>query len=299
LRRKDMSLFTMKQIIEAAEEKGVKISTVAMEMESKESGLSIDEIKKRMTNNYDIMKNAVSHGINQVIPSVSGLTGGEGFRLWQGKDKGLSGDTILKASSRAMAVSNVNASMGRVVAAPTAGSCGIIPGVLITIGERLGKSEDEIVDALITTAVVGKVIAQNATVAGSEGGCQAECGAASAMAAAAAVELSGGTPSQAGHAAAIALKGVMGLICDPVAGLVEVPCIKRNSFGAAQAILAADMAMSGIESVIPVDEVIKAMGDVGHAMPEELKETAMGGIAASETAKKLEKKLLKNRDEHN
>jgi len=287
-----MSFYTMKQIIEQAEKKGVKISDVALEMESKESGLSVDEILKRMAYNYDIMKNSVCHGISQIIPSISGLTGGEGFRLWQEKEKGLSGETILKASSRAMAVSNVNASMGRVVAAPTAGSCGIIPGVLMTVAEKLGKSDEDVVRALITTAAIGKIIAINATLAGAEGGCQAECGSASAMAAAAAVELAGGTPSQAGHAAAIAIKGIMGLVCDPVAGLVEVPCIKRNSFGAAQAILAADMALAGIESVIPVDEVIKAMGEVGHALPVEMKETAMGGIAASETGKMLEKKLF-------
>lgn len=288
-----MTFYTMKQIIETAERKGVKISDVALEMESKETGLSADEIITKMAYNYDIMKNSVSHGISQIIPSISGLTGGEGYRLWQNKENGLSGETILRASSRAMAVSNVNASMGRIVASPTAGSCGIIPGVLITVGEKLDKSDDEIVKALITTAVVGKIIAYNATLAGAEGGCQAECGSASAMAAAAAVELAGGTPSQSGHAAAIALKGIMGLICDPVAGLVEVPCIKRNAFGAAQAILAADMAMAGIESVIPVDEVIKAMGEVGHALPVELKETAMGGIAASETGKNLEKKLMR------
>lgn len=288
-----MTFFTMKEIIETAERKGAKISDVALEMESKETGLSADEIMKKMAYNYDIMKNSVSHGISKIISSISGLTGGEGCRLWQNIENGLSGETILRASSRAMAVSNVNASMGRIVASPTAGSCGIIPGVLITVGEKLGKSDNDIVKALITTAVVGKIIAYNATLAGAEGGCQAECGSASAMAAAAAVELAGGTPSQSGHAVAIALKGIMGLICDPVAGLVEVPCIKRNAFGAAQAILAADMAMAGIESVIPVDEVIKAMGEVGHALPVELKETAMGGIAASETGKMLERKLLK------
>lgn len=289
-----MSLYTMQQIIEAAEKKGVKISSIAMEMESKESGLSVEEIKKRMAYNYEIMKNSVAHGISKIIPSVSGLTGGEGFRLWQEKKKGLSGETILSAASRAMAVSNVNASMGRIVAAPTAGSCGIIPGVLMTVGEQLGKADEEIVEALVTAAAIGKVIAQNATLAGAEGGCQAECGSASAMAAAAAVELAGGSPSQAGTAAAIAMKGVMGLVCDPVAGLVEVPCIKRNSFGAAQAILAADMAMSGIQSVIPVDEVIKAMGDVGHAIPVELRETSMGGVAATKTGKELAEKLMKS-----
>ncbi|HHY78371.1 MAG TPA: L-serine ammonia-lyase, iron-sulfur-dependent, subunit alpha [Clostridiales bacterium] len=288
-----MTFFTMKEIIETSERKGAKISDVALEMESKETGLSADEIMKKMAYNYEIMKNSVSQGISKIIPSISGLTGGEGYRLWQNVKNGLSGETILKASSRAMAVSNVNASMGRIVASPTAGSCGIIPSVLITVGEKLGKSDNDIVKALITTAVVGKIIAYNATLAGAEGGCQAECGSASAMAAAAAVELAGGTPSQSGHAVAIALKGIMGLICDPVAGLVEVPCIKRNAFGAAQAILAADMAMAGIESVIPVDEVIKAMGEVGHALPVELKETAMGGIAASETGKNLEKKLMR------
>jgi len=283
----------MQQIIEAAEEKRTKISTVAIELESKETGLSNTEIKEKMTCNYNVMKDSVSHGISKIIPSISGLTGGEGFNLWQCKEKGLSGETILKASSRAMAVSNINASMGRIVAAPTAGSCGIIPGVLITVGELLGKSDEEIVEALITSAVVGKIIAQNATLAGAEGGCQAECGAASAMAAAAAVELAGGSPTQSGDAAAIALKGIMGLICDPVAGLVEVPCIKRNSFGAAQAILAADMAMSDIKSVIPIDEVIKAMGEVGHAMPVEFRETSMGGLAATDTGKALEEKLMK------
>lgn len=288
-----MSLYTMKQIIEAAEQKGVKISIIALDMESKESGIPAEEIKKRMAYNYEVMKDSISHGISNIIPSISGLTGGEGYKLWQQKDKRLSGDTILSAASRAMAVSNVNASMGRIVAAPTAGSCGIIPGVLMTVGERLGKSDEEIAEALFTAAVIGKVIAQNATLAGAEGGCQAECGSASAMAAAAAVELAGGSPTQSGDAAAIALKGVMGLVCDPVAGLVEVPCIKRNSFGASQAILAADMAMSGIESVIPVDEVIKAMGEVGHAMPAEFRETSMGGLATTDTGGKLKEKLIK------
>ena len=189
-----------------------------------------------------------------------------------------------------MAVSNVNASMGRIVASPTAGSCGIIPE-LITIAEKMNKTDDYIINALFTAGAVGKVIAQNATLAGAEGGCQAECGSAGAMAAAAAVELSGGTPRQAGHAVAIVLKSIMGLVCDPVAGLVEVPCIKRNGMGAVHAILAADMALSGIESVIPPDEVIKAMGEIGRMMPEQLKETALGGLATTPTGKRIRKKL--------
>lgn len=286
-----MSAYTIKQIIEAAEQRGTKIAEVALYIENEENGMSAERIKKGMAYNYQVMVGSVLCGIRESIPSISGLTGGEGYRLWQQRAKGLSGDIILSAASRAMAVSNVNASMGRIVAAPTAGSCGIIPGVLMTVGEHLDKSDEEIIEALVTAAAIGKIIAQNATLAGAEGGCQAECGAASAMAAAGAVELAGGTPSQAGHATAMALKAVMGLVCDPVAGLVEIPCIKRNSFGAAQAILAADMAMAGIESMIPVDEVIKAMGEVGHALPVELRETSMGGLADTDTGRRLESLL--------
>ena len=187
---------------------------------------------------------------------------------------------------KAIAVSENNARMGRIVAAPTAGSCGIIPAVLITIAEEYNIPERKVIMALFTSAAIGMVIANRASISGAEGGCQAECGSASAMAACAAVEMMGGTPKMVSNACAIALKSVLGLVCDPVGGLVEVPCIKRNASGAANALTAAEMALAGVESVIPADEVIDAMRSIGNLMPGVLKETAEGGLAATPTAKK-------------
>lgn len=287
-----MSALTLEEIIREAECHNKKISSIIKDMEVKEQGVSEERLMKKMKEHLLVMKEAVAQGTARHITSLSGITGGEGFRLWQRAGEALSGDVIIKAAARAMAVSNVNASMGRIVASPTAGSCGIIPGVLITIAEKMNKTDEHIINAVFTAGAVGKVIALNATLAGAEGGCQAECGSAGAMAAAAAVELGGGTPRQVGHAVAIVLKSIMGLVCDPVAGLVEVPCIKRNGMGAVHAILSADMALSGIESIIPPDEVIKAMGEIGRTMPEQLKETALGGLATTPTGKRIRKKLF-------
>jgi L-serine dehydratase len=181
--------------------------------------------------------------------------------------------------------------MGRIVAAPTAGSCGIIPAVLVTAMEERQLSEESVVDSMFTAAGIGMVIANRASISGAEGGCQAECGSASAMAAAALTELLGGSPAQAADACAIALKNTLGLVCDPVAGLVEIPCIKRNAAGAANALVAAELALAGIESVIPVDEVIDAMREIGAGMSDSLKETAKGGLAGTPTAKRLTKKI--------
>jgi len=191
-----------------------------------------------------------------------------------------------------MAVAEVNATMGRIVACPTAGSCGIVPGVLKKIQEIDNLSDEQIAVALMTCAGFGMVIAHRASVSGAVGGCQAECGAASAMAAAAAVELRGGTPEQAGEACAMVIKNVMGLVCDPVAGLVEVPCAKRNALGASLAMVMADMALADVKSVIPVDEVITAMGAVGRSLPESLRETARGGLAVTPTGLALNKKIF-------
>lgn len=287
-----MSINSLEKLIHLAEERNRKISSIVKEQKAKEQGMTERELTDKMLKYYEVMKQAANRGVFEQIHSISGITGGEGFKLWQAAEKGLSGSVVLKASARAMAVSNVNASMGKIVAAPTAGSCGIIPGALITVTEKLNKSDEEAVDALFTAAAVGEIIARNATLAGAEGGCQAECGSASAMAAAAVVELAGGSPRQAGHAVAFALKAVMGMVCDPVAGLVEVPCIKRNGMGAAQALLAADMALAGIESVIPPDEVIKAMGEVGCMLPQQLRETALGGLAATPTGKEIQKRVF-------
>lgn len=282
---------TIEELIKLSEGKNVKISTVVKTMEARQQGKSQEELIFTMKNYYNTMKKSTHEGINKPVKSISGITGGEGNKLWN-TQKSIMDDVTLKAASRAMAVANVNASMGKIVASPTAGSCGIIPAALITTQERLKKHDDDVVDALFTAGAVGKVIAEHATLAGAEGGCQAECGSATAMAAAAMVELAGGGPRQCGHAVAIALKSIMGLVCDPVAGLVEVPCIKRNAMGCVQALLAADMALAGIESVIPADEVIKAMNQVGNMMPEQLRETAQGGIAITPTGKAIKEKVF-------
>jgi L-serine dehydratase len=287
-----LAINTIDELINFAEKQNQKISTIVKEQKAKEQGLSEKELTDKMMKFYEVMKQAADRGTSKEVSSISGITGGEGYKLWQAAKKGLSGFNILKASARAMAVSNVNASMGKIVAAPTAGSCGIIPGAIVTAAEELKKRDEEVVDALFTAAAVGEIIAKNATLAGAEGGCQAECGSASAMATAAVVELAGGSPRQVGHAVAFALKAVMGMVCDPVAGLVEVPCVKRNGMGAAQALLAADMALAGIKSVIPPDEVIKAMAQVGRALPGELKETARGGLAVTPTGKKIKEKVF-------
>jgi L-serine dehydratase len=206
--------------------------------------------------------------------------------------KPLSGDFCSRAMARAVAVAECNAGMGRIVAAPTAGSCGILPAAILTAEEIFGIAEDSLVMALFTAGAFGMVIVKNATIAGADGGCQAECGSAAAMAAAALVELRGGVPAQAAEACAIAIKNQLGLVCDPVAGLVEVPCIKRNAGGVMCAIAAADMALAGIKSVIPVDEVIQAMREVGAALPESLRETAQGGLAATPSGIALAQKIF-------
>ena len=188
---------------------------------------------------------------------------------------------------RAVSVAEVNASMGRIVASPTAGSCGILPGAIITMQKERNLSDDACVKALLTASAIGMVIAKNASLSGAEGGCQAECGSAAAMAAGALVELAGGTPEQISNAVAIAIKNILGLVCDPVAGLVEIPCIKRNAAGVANAIVAAEMALADIKSAIPADEVIMAMKQVGDKMSTSLKETAEGGLAKTPTAERL------------
>ena len=226
--------------------------------------------------------------------SASGLTGGDAYKM---NEALLGGNTIAgpffgKAMVKAIAVAQTNACMGRIVASPTAGSCGILPAALLTLQEERNIPDRDLVMALFTASAIGIVIATNASVAGAAGGCQAECGAASAMAAAALVELCGGTPKQAEHACAIALKNILGLACDPVAGLVEIPCIKRNAGGVGNALVAAELALAGVESHIPADEVIVAMKKVGDMMSPTLKETAEGGLAVTPTGKKLCEKVF-------
>jgi L-serine dehydratase len=240
------------------------------------------------------MRESVKAGIESSGRSVSGLTGGEAMRYnAYVRDQGtLLGGTAAKAAIYALSASCINATMGIIVAAPTAGACGILPGVLLSLQESRGYTDEEIVPALLCAAGVGQVISVRATLSGAEGGCQAECGSAASMAAAAACELTGGSPEQCCHAAALALKNSLGLVCDPVAGLVEVPCVKRNAVFAVVALAAADMALAGIQSAIPVDEVIDAMFSIGQAMPATLRETAKGGLAATPTGCRLRREIF-------
>ena len=286
---------SIRELIDIAKREHKKIGQIAKIIEAEEMEKDIETLENEMLKTYNVMLEAMEKGLHENTRSISGLTGGEGKKLWENNRIKLSGNIISKAMARAMAISNVNASMGRIVAAPTAGAGGILPAVIRTVAQANENTQKEIIDALFTSGAIGKVIAIRATLSGAEGGCQAECGAGAAMAGGAAVELCGGTPDEVGNVVAIILKSIMGLVCDPVAGLVEIPCIKRNGMYASIAISASDMALSGIESVIPPDEVIDAMKEVGEALPNTLKETALGGIAQTPTALLIEKRLKENR----
>lgn len=282
------------EIVEKAEKEGKKISELVLEAQSQETGRSIEDMKEEMRRNLDVMIEAVQSGIKPGIRSSSGLTHDDAYRMKQAIEEGrtIGGSMLDGMLVKALAVAGINACMGRIVAAPTAGSCGILPAVLLTIMEERNIPADDVVMGLFTAAGIGMVIAKQASISGAEGGCQAECGSAAAMAAAASVELLGGTPEMCANACAISLKNVLGLVCDPVAGLVEVPCIKRNAAGAANALMAANLALAGIESAIPVDEVISAMRSIGNIMVPALKETSEGGLAATPTGRRLAKEIF-------
>ena len=288
-----MEWSSLAEMAACAKEQGISLGRLVFLKEVRDMESQESTVFERMGKNWQVMKKAVEEGLNNPRKSRGGMIGGDGHKLAVFLKKGstLSGD-ILQAVSRSLAVAELNASMGKIVAAPTAGSCGIIPGVLTMLQEKLELSDEAIIYALFAASGIGLVIAQRASLSGAQGGCQAECGSAAAMAAAAAVELAGGTPFQVLDAVAISLKNNLGLVCDPVAGLVEVPCAKRNALGAANALVAADMALAGIRSVIPADEVIGAMGEIGRAMPETLRETAQGGLAKTPTGAKLAEKFL-------
>ncbi|HWQ50791.1 MAG TPA: L-serine ammonia-lyase, iron-sulfur-dependent, subunit alpha [Terriglobales bacterium] len=288
-----MAYYTLSALSSAAGEG--KISAAAIKAEVADTERTEEAVRADMARALSVMREAAAAGLTNTEHSTSGLSGGDSVRLQKAIEAGvISGcPLIFDMMAIALAVSEQNAKMGRIVACPTAGSCGIVPAVLFALQKAHGYTDAALVDALFTAGAVGVVIAKNASIAGASGGCQAECGSAAAMAAAAAVELAGGTPAQAGHAVAFSLKSLMGLVCDPVGGLVEVPCIKRNAFCAVGAHVAASMALAGIESLIPADEVIRAMDEVGKLMPSALKETAKGGIAATPTAHMLAKAIMK------
>lgn len=285
---------SIEELVRKSLKENKKISDIVIEDQAAQEETTADELIYRMGERYEIMEKCTRAEELEHIKSTSGLTGGDAYRMYRHikSGKSLTGNLMAGALMRALAVSETNAGMGRIVAAPTAGSCGIVPAVLATLeAEGLAKRED-CVRALFTAGAVGMIIAENASVAGAEGGCQAECGSAAAMAAAAAVEIMDGTPRQCANAVAISIKNILGLVCDPVAGLVEIPCIKRNAAGVANALTAAEMALAQIESKIPADEVIGAMKSVGDAMSRSLKETAEGGLAATPTGKKLHEQVF-------
>lgn len=273
----------------------MKISKVALLHETERDEVSAQSIIERMQEMLAVMRINIQAGISSKQPSLGGLIGQNAVMMndYIQKAQPIGGELPGKAITYALAITEENARMKRIVACPTAGACGVVPGCLIAICEQRDLPDKVLIDALFNASAIGVIIAQNATVSGAEGGCQAEVGAASAMAASALTEIAGADVDACLNAAAIALKNVLGLVCDPVAGLVEVPCSKRNAMGVANAIAAADMACAGITSVIPFDEVVQAMKEVGRALPFELKETAKGGVARSKTAKAIAQRIKK------
>src|SRR6478609_5482082 len=275
------------ELVELAESQNVKIAEIMIQQEIDITGVTREEIMEKMDRNLTVMEEAVERGLKGV-QSVTGLTGGDAVLLqnYIQSGKSLTGKTILDAVSKAVATNEVNAAMGTICATPTAGSAGVVPGTLFAVKNKLNPTRKEMIEFLFTSGAFGFVVANNASISGAAGGCQAEVGSASGMAAAAIVEMAGGTPQQSAEAMAITLKNMLGLVCDPVAGLVEVPCVKRNAMGAA------DMALAGVTSRIPCDEVIDAMYRIGQTMPTALKETAQGGLAATPTGRWLEAKIF-------
>lgn len=282
------------ELLKICEEENISLSEYAIRSEMEKSGASREDVIKKMKMTLKVMIDSAIEGMENEVYSVSGLIGGDGYKINEYLKKGdtLTGTTTVMAMAMALSSSEVNASMGRIVACPTAGSCGILPAVILSAGAKLNKTEDELVMALFASAAVGTIIAMNATVSGAEGGCQAECGSAAAMGSAAVVYMMGGTPKMSLDAAAIVLKNILGLVCDPVAGLVEIPCAKRNASGAISALCMADLVMAGVESKIPFDDTVSAMYKVGRQLPPELRETAMGGVAITKTGIELKKKVF-------
>lgn len=265
------------------------ISEVMIQREMNLFNLERNVVMAQMAHAYDIMKRSTQKALTNDLRSMGGLLGGEGKKLYKRftSGKSICGSLMSKAISYAVSVLEVNSSMGLIVAAPTAGSSGVLPGALLAIQEEFEFSDEKMIKALFSAGAVGYVITHNATVSGAEGGCQAEIGAASAMAAAALCELMGGEPSECLDAASTALTNILGLVCDPIAGLVEAPCQKRNAMGVSNALISAEMTLAGIRHIIPFDETVAAMYKVGKSMPVELRETAMGGVAATPTACQL------------
>lgn len=283
---------SLAEAISDAEARGATLTTVALDLESQDQGRSVADIRNSLARALNVMRGAVDAGMTGAMRSNSGLVGGDAAKLVNSSAGPLAATPFHDILIRALAVQEVNAAMGVIVAAPTAGGAGVLPAVLTGIASARGISDEKLVDALATAGLIGAVIAERASLSGAEGGCQAETGAAAGMAAGAATEMLGGSPRQAGHATALAMQSTLGLICDPLGGLVELPCVFRNATGSAIALAAIEMALAGIEFAIPVDEVIDVMGQIGREMDVRYRETAGGGLAATPTGRRLAKERL-------
>lgn len=275
-----------------ANAQGIPLSQLALETESEDQGRPVSEIREALARALAVMKGAVDRGLAGDLRSASGLVGGDAVKLVTGPAGPLAGTPFRDILARALAVQEVNAAMGVIVAAPTAGGAGVLPAVLTGLASANHFSDDHVIDALATAGLIGAVIAERASLSGAEGGCQAETGAAAGMAAGAGVEMMGGSPDQVASAVALAQQGTLGLVCDPLGGLVELPCVFRNATGAAIALAAIEMAMAGISFAIPADEVIDTMGEIGREMDVRYRETAGGGLAATPTGRRLARERL-------
>lgn len=286
---------SIRETIDYAVENNMSFADIMVKEEMEFSGKSRDEVRAQMKQNLDVMRDAVIKGTTgDGVESVTGYTGHDAAKLrdYNETHHALSGYEMIDAVKGAIATNEVNAAMGIICATPTAGSSGTIPGALFKLEKTHDLTEEQMIDFLFTSALFGRVVANNASVAGATGGCQAEVGSASAMAAAAAVAIFGGSPEASGHAMALAISNLLGLVCDPVAGLVEIPCVMRNAIGSGNALISADLALAGIESRIPVDEVIEAMDKVGRNLPASLRETGLGGLAGTPTGEAIKRKIF-------
>lgn len=286
---------SIRETIDYAVENNMSFADIMVKEEMELSGKSRDEVRAQMKQNLDVMRDAVIKGTTgDGVESVTGYTGHDAAKLrdYNETHHALSRYEMIDAVKGAIATNEVNAAMGIICATPTAGSSGTIPGALFKLEKTHDLTEEQMIDFLFTSALFGRVVANNASVAGATGGCQAEVGSASAMAAAAAVAIFGGSPEASGHAMALAISNLLGLVCDPVAGLVEIPCVMRNAIGSGNALISADLALAGIESRIPVDEVIEAMDKVGRNLPASLRETGLGGLAGTPTGEAIKRKIF-------
>ncbi|MDQ6635812.1 MAG: L-serine ammonia-lyase, iron-sulfur-dependent, subunit alpha [Gemmatimonadota bacterium] len=278
--------------IRDAEAQRIPLARLALETEARDQGRTVEDIRSALHRALVVMRSAVGQGMTGDLYSASGLVGGDAAKLRTGPAGPLAGTPFRDILARALAVQEVNAAMGVIVAAPTAGGAGVLPAVLTGLAHARNIGDDEVVSALAVAGLIGAVIAERASLSGAEGGCQAETGSAAAMAAGAATEMLGGTPAQVGHATALAMQGTLGLVCDPLGGLVELPCVFRNATGSAIALTGIELAMAGVEFKIPVDEVIDVMGQIGREMDVRYRETAGGGLAATPTGRRLAKERL-------